>query len=442
MFMNKEEKMVSEYISIILFAGDDIQCLERCLCHILDYTVAGQCELIIVEKTHNIAMHEYLCHLPNIRLIDYDKNRTAGMQCALAAQAATGEKILFMQDIVWVQENWLSHICSMLERHPSAGVVQVLERSEICDESFTYQESLKITGGCFLIDRLILQSMGGLLPDYETMNYCFFDLSARLWTRGKKIITISNKTFGFTDFVRLESSMQQVELDCLTYKNLNGFSLGYSSAVRDDLLSIIDYKRSRVKILEIGCACGGTLLRIKNNNPSAELYGIEICEPAAEIAKNFAEVLTADLESLERLDFIAKFDYIVMGDVLEHLFDTDAVLQKVHSWLNQTGKLVVSVPNISHVSVVMSLLSGQWEYDDSGILDRTHIRFFTMDSIKYYLQKNGFQIDLLGSRVAKVDHQLASIFEAFQEELLQLKTVCVKKENLKPFQIVCVASKG
>ena len=51
--------MIGEYISVILFAGDDIPCLEQCLCHILDFTEAGQCELIIVEKTHNIAMHEY-----------------------------------------------------------------------------------------------------------------------------------------------------------------------------------------------------------------------------------------------------------------------------------------------------------------------------------------------------------------------------------------------
>lgn len=434
--------MAREYISIILFVGDDIPCLEQCLCHILDSTEAGQCELIIVEKTHNIAMHEYLCLLPNILLIDYDVNRTAGMQCALAAQAATGEKILFMQDVVWVRENWLSYICGMLEEHPSAGVVQVLEKSEICDESFTCQEALTITGGCFLIDRLLLQSLGGLLPDYETMSYCFFDLSARLLKNTRKIIDISNKFFYFNNLVFLEVNVQQFEADCLTYSNFNGFSFGYSSAVRDDMLSLIDYKRSQIKILEIGCACGGTLLRIKNENPLAEVYGIEICEPAAEIAKNFAEVLTADLESLERVDFIAKFDYIVMGDVLEHLFNTDAVLQKVRSWLNQKGKLVVSVPNISHISVVMSLLSGQWEYKDAGILDRTHVRFFTVDSIQRCLQRNGFQADLLCSKGVDVNNQTASMFKALKEELLQMKTVCVKKENLEPYQIICVASKG
>ena len=209
---------------------------------------------------------------------------------------------------------------------------------------------------------------------------------------------------------------------------------------RENILSGISF-RQNPEILEIGCACGGTLLRIKNNNPSAELDGIEICEPAAEIAKNFAEVLTADLELLERTDFIGKFDYIIMGDVLEHLFNTDAVLHNVHSWLNQHGKLVVSVPNISHISILLSLLSGQWEYMDSGILDRTHVRFFTVNSIKHCLQKNGFHVDFLGGNVADLDNQNASMFEALQEELLQLKTVCVNKEYLKTFQIFCLASK-
>lgn len=57
---------------------------------------------------------------------------------------------------------------------------------------------------------------------------------------------------------------------------------------------------------------------------------------------------------------------------------------------------MVSIPNISHISILLSLLSGQWEYMDSGILDRTHVRFFTVNSIKHCLQKNGFHVDFLG----------------------------------------------
>ena len=150
---------------------------------------------------------------------------------------------------------------------------------------------------------------------------------------------------------------------------------------------MLDYKKPDVNILDISCACGANLLLIKNANPSASLYGLELCAPAAEVASNFADVKVADFEKFEQDDFCGKFDYIIMGDVLEHLFDTDKALQKVWKWLRPGGRLVVSVPNVSHVSVIADALEGKWIYVDSGILDRTHVRFFTRMSMRQCLQK-------------------------------------------------------
>lgn len=229
--------------------------------------------------------------------------------------------------------------------------------------------------------------------------------------------------------------------DILSYKERNGFYLGYSTSVRKDILSVIDYRKPGIKVLEIGCACGATLLELKTYNPSAEVYGIEICESAAAIAKNFANVLADDFEKLERDDFAEKFDYIVMGDVLEHLLDTDAALQKVRNWLKPGGHFVVCVPNIANISIVMSLLSGCWEYADSGILDKTHIRFFTKKSLQQYLQKNGFHIERWHANLVKVSPQIEKVFNAAMKEFLKLKTVDVQRETLETFRIICVAGK-
>lgn len=119
---------------------------------------------------------------------------------------------------------------------------------------------------------------------------------------------------------------------------------------------MFDYKQPGVKILDIGCACGATLLTIKNNNPFAQLYGLELSEEAAAVARNFAQVEAGDFEAMERVDFEGSFDYVLMGDVLEHLFDTDKALAQVHKWLKPGGSLIVSVPNIANISILAQQL--------------------------------------------------------------------------------------
>lgn len=433
--------MSMEYISIVLFAGDDIACLESCIYHILDFTPSGQCELIIVEKTDNAAIHEYVCRLPNIRVIEYADGCTAGLQCILAVQAATSEKILFMQDIVLVKENWLSYMCGMLDANPLAGVVQVLTQIEPCDDEYVCRQAVQLNDVCCLIDKHVLQSVGVFLPVYKTTKYIFADLGMRLWKNNKQVITLSNSCFDVSTLDYESFFQEDYNADILSYKERNGFYLGYSTSVRNDILSVIDYRKPGIKVLEIGCACGATLLEIKTHNPSVEVYGIEICESAAAIAKNFANVLADDFEKLERDDFAEKFDYIVMGDVLEHLLNTDAALQKVRNWLKPGGHFVVCVPNVANISIVMSLLSGCWEYVESGILDKTHIRFFTKKSLQQYLQKNGFHVERWHANLVKVSPQIEKVFNAAMNEFLKLKTVDVKRETLETFQIICVAGK-
>ena len=204
------------------------------------------------------------------------------------------------------------------------------------------------------------------------------------------------------------------------------------------MLQFIDYRKPGVRIMEIGCACGATLLKVRNSNPSADLYGLELNEAAAAIAANFARVESGNFEVLVKPEFVGKFDYIIMGDVLEHLVDTDKALQKVHSWLKPSGCLVLSIPNVSHLTVLVNVLQGQWEYEEAGLLDRTHVRFFTLQSIQRCLEKNGFQVRQVGRKV----FELGSGCYKVRDELLQLKTLAVNKEDLETYQIICVAEKG
>lgn len=106
------------------------------------------------------------------------------------------------------------------------------------------------------------------------------------------------------------------------------------------------------------------------------------------------EVIVADLdEAAPRL--VGSFDAIVYGDVLEHLSDPLPVLVALNRSLAPGGRVIVSVPNVAHLWVRLSLLLGRWEYADRGILDRTHVRFFTRRSFARFLGDAGLVIEEL-----------------------------------------------
>jgi 2-polyprenyl-3-methyl-5-hydroxy-6-metoxy-1,4-benzoquinol methylase len=106
------------------------------------------------------------------------------------------------------------------------------------------------------------------------------------------------------------------------------------------------------------------------------------------------EVIVADLdEAAPRLE--GSFDAIVYGDVLEHLSDPLPVLVSLNRSLGPGGRVIVSVPNVAHLWVRLSLLLGRWEYADRGILDRTHVRFFTRQSFARFLGDAGLTIEEL-----------------------------------------------
>jgi SAM-dependent methyltransferase len=123
--------------------------------------------------------------------------------------------------------------------------------------------------------------------------------------------------------------------------------------------------------------------------------GIELSRAAAEIAQTHCErVVVGDAE---RLDLCAelgddRFDVILFADVLEHLRDPAALLKRVRPSLTTGGSIVASVPNIAHGSVRLALLSGEFRYRELGLLDNTHLRFFTRESIQDMFEESGYVI--------------------------------------------------
>lgn len=151
-------------------------------------------------------------------------------------------------------------------------------------------------------------------------------------------------------------------------------------------------------ILDVGCACGDFAKAVKDEYLKSEIIGLEYNEGSIAIAKKlnvFKDIYQEDLDNIDiekYKNFQNYFDYISFGDVLEHLRDPQKVINIFKNYLKPHGRILISLPNIAHASIKANLLLNNFDYTDVGILDKTHIKFFTYKSISQMLAESDIEI--------------------------------------------------
>lgn len=169
----------------------------------------------------------------------------------------------------------------------------------------------------------------------------------------------------------------------------------YYSGVNPDLLKTIPLTAQAV--LEIGCGAGEFGRAFLARQPAARYYGVELLEQAGrQAAPHLTHTVVGDIEqpqTLAALDRAGKgisFDTLVLGDVLEHLRDPWQVLAQLRERMQEGAVCLACIPNVAHWSVLTQLLQGRWDYADSGLLDKTHLRFFTLDTALALFRQAGW----------------------------------------------------
>lgn len=200
---------------------------------------------------------------------------------------------------------------------------------------------------------------------------------------------------------------------------------------------IIGATPKNARVLELGCHNGYMSRYLKGRGCS--VVGIDLRQDALESARRFCDqVFALDLDSFDKKIFAEPFfDCIVAADVLEHLKNPPDLLIKLRDILRPEGKIIASIPNITHVSLALMMLQGRFDYRPSGLLDDTHLRFFSENGIYHLFESSGYFIQRLDRVYAGFGStEFDRFLPAVKEEILKF---AAKNKNASVYQFIIEA---
>lgn len=458
-FVNETNTTVPN-VSIILLSFNHLQYTKGCVESIRAFCPVSCYEIICVDNASTDQTAEWLAAQPDITYQINEKNLGFAGGCNAGIRLSNPHNDIFLlNDDTVMTENalfWLRMGLYDKEDIGAAGAVSnnapgqmISETRDSLDEYLKYGLTHNIPmdhpityrtwliGFALLIKRTAFDYTGFLDERFYPGNFEDNDYCTRLILNDYKLALCNNSFifhFGNKGFSVLE---ERNESSLLSAFNVNHqryiekwhIRPAYSFFCRNELISRMNPEDQwrNIKCLDIGCACGGTLLGIRNYYPNASLYGIELDPHCAAFASHIATVAQGNIETME-FPFDVCFDYIIMGDILEHLVEPEKLLKKLRAHLsNPGGVIITSIPNILHYSAITQILRGSFEYADYGVLDRTHLRFFTKYNSARLLMDAGYEIIDFQKVELKPPKDSASI-NTFIDRLAEIPEVVDKEQ--------------
>jgi len=175
----------------------------------------------------------------------------------------------------------------------------------------------------------------------------------------------------------------------------------YYQNVRLDLLSLLTFDKG-YRVLEVGAGHGETLRYLKEKKMAVEVIGIDITKNKDN--SNIDRFINEDIENVDLSEYKKYFDVIILADVLEHLIEPQKILNKIKYCLRDDGQILISIPNIRNIKAIYKVfIKGDFSYEERGIFDYTHLRFFCRRNIKQLVIDSGFRIDTIVSSFTRLD---------------------------------------
>jgi len=173
------------------------------------------------------------------------------------------------------------------------------------------------------------------------------------------------------------------------YENKNQ---DYFKHVRKDIIVFVP--KGNNSILDIGCGSGNMLLELKRLGKASEVVGVDVVEMGQH--SKLDNFMNCDIQSMD-LPYKEHFDVIICADILEHLLDPWGTLRKIRGYLKKDGRIILSMPNVREFKTILKIIQGDLKYEDFGILDKTHLRFFAKKNIVELVEGAGLKVDLISA---------------------------------------------
>ncbi|MCI8338936.1 MAG: methyltransferase domain-containing protein [Lachnospiraceae bacterium] len=448
-------------VSFVLVTYNQLEMTQLCVESVRHNHPRGSYEIVVVDNLSTDGTRKWLEEQEDIRALLNDDNRGFPAACNQGAElAAEGNDIFLLNNDTIVMENSVYNLRMALYETDKVGAVgacsnevgnrqRIEEKFDSIEEYARYagrnnayapdrhERRLRLVGFAMIFRRPVWEMVQGFDERFGVGNYEDDDISMKLLEQGLDLVFCRDSFifhFGSASFRALDRAKSE-EYQSILRKNKQIFEekwkirWGYFSHVRHDLLGYIEEERGRAfSVLEIGCASGATLLEIGNRYPGAGLYGIELDRAVVDMASHYLDIVQGDIQE-KRNPFGRRYDYIVLGDVLEHLRDPEDILRELKDWLNPGGCLVISVPNIMHISVLEPLLHGRFTYRDEGILDRTHLKFFTRTELVEMMGRCGYAIERMGGNTVELSRKE----EGYLRKLCEMDAQ-IPEEELRIYQ--------
>lgn len=406
--------------SIILITNNNLDYTKLCIESIRAFTKNVAYDLIVIDNNSADDTVEWLKSQNDLIVIQNSSKIGFAKACNQGINVSNGEEIVFLTSDIILTHNWLYNLKRALYSEPKIGAVgpyfnncpychkieytygdikEMMAFAENHNESSApnYKYQAKLSNVCCLIKKEVLHDIGLFDESYDSVCFLEDDISFNIICSGYKLLLcLDTFVHYFNSTAEEKKQLHQSELK--NFKDKWKFDSTYSCNTRGGLLDLINEESTEsFNVLDIGCGIGVSLLELKNIYPNVGIYGIEISEGAGFIAKSICDCIIGNIENIELPYDKGFFSYIILGDVLEHLTDPWKVISNLKKYIKEDGYIIASIPNIMHGQILYELIHGKFTYVDAGILDKTHLRFFTINEIKELFHSNGYKIESISS---------------------------------------------
>lgn len=420
--------------SIIVLTYNQLEYTMQCIDSIKTFTNKNEYELIIVDNASTDGTVEWLKKQKDIKVIYNRDNLGFPKGCNQGIKIAQGENILLLNNDTVVTYNWLENLVKCLYSDESIGAVgpvtnslayystipvsynSIEEMHEFAREynlldKEKWEERLKLVGFCLLIKREVINKIGLLDEIFTPGNYEDDDYSLRMRKAGYKLIFCKDTFihhFGsvswkkeYKDFSNLLSKNHQLFIDKW---NIDPSDFVIHKELID-LIDIID--ESNLKILQIGCKTGATLLALKSKFKNAEVFGVEK-DPILNIeASEYATIVNIDLDNT-LLPFEQGFFDIILFTDFSFVTSPGELIKGIIPYLKSNGLLLSQFPNLSNVQNIRKILFG-----DNPVTNNK--RLFTLNEIDALINEVEISAEVIGLK-----HPLSDNDDTYIQHLLEL----------------------